>query len=159
VTINGALTVTGLTTLQANATVGGTLGVTGLTTLGVLTVTSNLTVNGSTALNGNAGVNGTFTVAGLTTVNTLDVNGDLHLAGSATLGNAVSDQIHIPGTLLVVDDAEFRADLIHKGTFLGLFNKAPTTKQTVTGSRGGNAALQNLCIALDNYGLIVNNTS
>lgn len=42
---------------------------------------------------------------------------------------------------------------------VSFFNKATVAKQTVTGSRGGNAALQSLLTALANYGLITDSTS
>jgi hypothetical protein len=42
---------------------------------------------------------------------------------------------------------------------LGLFGTASAAQQTVSGSRGGNAALQSLCTALANYGLIIDSTS
>lgn len=46
------------------------------------------------------------------------------------------------------------------GATLGFFaTGTPATKQTVTGSRGGNAALASLCSALAAYGLITNSTS
>lgn len=41
----------------------------------------------------------------------------------------------------------------------GIFGATPVAKQTVTGSRGGNAALASLLTALANYGLITNSTS
>lgn len=42
---------------------------------------------------------------------------------------------------------------------LGVFNTNPTTQQTVTGSRGSNAALASLLTALAAYGLIVDSSS
>lgn len=42
---------------------------------------------------------------------------------------------------------------------VGFFGASGTTKQTVTGSRGGNAALASLLTALANYGLITNSTT
>jgi hypothetical protein len=42
---------------------------------------------------------------------------------------------------------------------LGFFNTTPVVKPTVTGSRGGNAALASLLTALANYGLITNSTT
>lgn len=42
---------------------------------------------------------------------------------------------------------------------LGFFATTPINKPTVTGSRGGNAALASLCTALANLGLITNSTS
>jgi hypothetical protein len=52
----------------------------------------------------------------------------------------------------------FRADL-SGATRLAFHGTAPIAKPTVTGSRGGNAALASLCTALANLGLIVNSTS
>lgn len=42
---------------------------------------------------------------------------------------------------------------------IGFFGTAGAAKPTVTGSRGGNAALESLCTALANLGLITNSTS
>jgi hypothetical protein len=42
---------------------------------------------------------------------------------------------------------------------VGFNNTSPVAKQTVTGSRGGNAALQSLLTALANYGLITDSSS
>ena len=42
---------------------------------------------------------------------------------------------------------------------LGVFNTTPVTQATVTGSRGGNAALASLLTALAGYGLIVDSTT
>lgn len=42
---------------------------------------------------------------------------------------------------------------------IGFFGTGTTTKQTVTGSRGGNAALASLLTALANYGLITDSSS
>lgn len=42
---------------------------------------------------------------------------------------------------------------------LGFFNAAPTAKLTVTGSRGGNAALASLLTQLASYGLITDGSS
>lgn len=44
-------------------------------------------------------------------------------------------------------------------TGIGFFAGTPTAKQTVTGSRGGNAALQSLLTALAAYGLITDSSS
>jgi len=42
---------------------------------------------------------------------------------------------------------------------IGFFSAVPTTRPTITGSRGGNAALANLLSALDTLGLINDNTT
>jgi hypothetical protein len=45
------------------------------------------------------------------------------------------------------------------GGAIGFHNTTPIVKPTVTGSRGGNAALASLLTALANYGLIVNSST
>lgn len=45
------------------------------------------------------------------------------------------------------------------GSSLGFFNVDPVLRPTVTGSRGGNVALQSLLVELSNIGLIIDNTS
>ena len=42
---------------------------------------------------------------------------------------------------------------------IGFFGTSKTTKKTVTGSRGSNAALASLLTALANYGLITDSSS
>jgi hypothetical protein len=42
---------------------------------------------------------------------------------------------------------------------LAFFNGSPTAKQTVTGAKGGNAALASLLTALANYGLITDGST
>jgi hypothetical protein len=50
-------------------------------------------------------------------------------------------------------------DLAHRGTKLGFYNTAPAVKPTVTGSRGGNAALASLLTALAGLGLLTDSSS
>lgn len=45
------------------------------------------------------------------------------------------------------------------GSSIGFFGTAPTTKQTVTGAKGGNAALGSLMTALVAYGLVTDSTT
>ena len=52
-----------------------------------------------------------------------------------------------------------KKDFAHQGTNLGFFNTTPTTKPTVSGSRGGNAALASLLTALAGLGLIIDGSS
>lgn len=73
-------------------------------------------------------------------------------AGSLLVGTNV-DGLTANGSLAIAQD------LAHRGTNLGVFNTTPTTKQTVTGSRGGNAALASLLTALAAYGLITNSST
>jgi hypothetical protein len=50
-------------------------------------------------------------------------------------------------------------DLQHIGSTLGFYNTARIAKPTVSGSRGGNAALASLITALENLGLITDSSS
>jgi len=49
--------------------------------------------------------------------------------------------------------------LEHSGTTLGVFGTSPTTQPTVTGSRGGNAALASLLTALASLGIVVDSST
>jgi len=49
--------------------------------------------------------------------------------------------------------------LAHQGSTLGFFNTTPTTKPTITGSRGDNAALADLLTKLAGLGLLTDSTS
>jgi len=60
-----------------------------------------------------------------------------------------SDEVEIAAAQLKVDPVDG----------IGFYGASIQTKQTVTGSRGGNAALQNLLTALANTGLITDSTT
>lgn len=79
-------------------------------------------------------------------VATLNSGGNL-LVGTATDGMTASGSIAIA------------QDLAHRGSKLGFYNTAPVTKQTVTGSRGGNAALASLLTALATVGEITDSST
>lgn len=53
---------------------------------------------------------------------------------------------------------EFSAGFMTNGN-VGFFGTTPIAKPTVTGSRGGNAALASLLTALSNYGLVTDSTT
>ena len=55
--------------------------------------------------------------------------------------------------------ATFGGDLDHDGSNVGFYDTAPAARQTVTGSRGGNAALQSLLTALSTIGLITDSST
>ncbi len=79
------------------------------------------------------------------------------------------------GDLLVFDGEKYRpsktalsltitqsllvATVQHVGSLYGAFSATPTTKPTVTGSRGGNAALASLLTALATLGWITDSTT
>ncbi len=69
--------------------------------------------------------------SGLTGAGDLDVNGAVAIGGS----------------------------LVHGGSGLAFYGASAQGKQTVTGSRGGNAALNTLLLALANLGLITNSST
>lgn len=68
--------------------------------------------------------------------------------------NPSTDRCHIEKSDLSVRHLTFKAD-----GGLGFFGAGGTTRPTVTGSRGGNAALASLLTALSNLGLITDSTS
>jgi hypothetical protein len=66
------------------------------------------------------------------------------------------------GTLSAYDTAErdcIMWEASGSATMVGFQGTAPIVKPTVTGSRGGNAALASLLTALANYGLVVDSSS
>ena len=62
------------------------------------------------------------------------------------------------GYACLVDGSGNRGVLVGTST-LGFFENTGTTKQTVTGSRGGNAALASLLTALAGYGILTDSTT
>lgn len=54
---------------------------------------------------------------------------------------------------------QITGNLDHDGSNVGFYNTAPAAKQTVTGSRGGNAALASLLTALAAIGLLTDSSS
>jgi hypothetical protein len=51
------------------------------------------------------------------------------------------------------------ASLAHQGTTLGFYDTTPAAKPTVSGSKGGNAALASLMSALSALGLVTDTTT
>lgn len=87
-------------------------------------------------------------------------------AGGATSGNSGDVNIDVgaitSGTQGVVNLGVTDASAINigrSGQSLGFFGTTATTKPTVTGSRGGNAALASLLTSLANLGLITDSTT
>ena len=77
------------------------------------------------------------------------------------LGNvyAVTTQVVDSGGGTLILDGDFAKIAGWSGAKLGFYGTAPASKQTVTGSRGGNAALGSLLSALSAYGFITDSTS
>lgn len=71
-----------------------------------------------------------------------------------------TEQMYVSADRVWIRSAcQIDGDLNHDGGGLGLFATAPVAQQTVSGSRGGNAALASLLTALAAYGLIVDGTT
>jgi hypothetical protein len=174
-TVGGTLGVTGATTLSS------TLGVTGATTL-----SSTLGVTGATTLTG--GISGDTTLTGdLTLQGTgkayrfrrsgsaldLDATGvDLlisNFSGTAFNGtqrsyfrlSADAQNIQVAGKVEFVDSlyGTTRHILDGAANTIAFYGATAAAKQTVTGSRGGNAALASLLTALATYGLVTDSSS
>jgi hypothetical protein len=77
----------------------------------------------------------------------------VELGADTNLYRAGANQIGTDDSLAV------GADLQHWGSKLGLFGTTAVSKPTVTGSRGGNAALASLLTALAQLGLITDSTT
>lgn len=67
--------------------------------------------------------------------------------------------INSTGAVVVANELQVVGDVNLDGTNLGFYGATPGAKPTITGSRGGNAALGNLLTALATLGLITNSTS
>lgn len=148
-----------------------------LTVTGGALITGALTAQGTVSFDGNVSLGNAGT-------DTITVVGALVAQNDVTLGNAAGDTITITGTATFAQNTTFSGgistgassafsggisvaggyaqstgDFTLPNTNLGFFGAAANSKQTVTGSRGGNAALQSLLSALANYGLITDSSS
>lgn len=84
---------------------------------------------------------------------------DTVLSRSGTKTLQLADNAGAAAKLNVTGELELDGALNHDGTTVGFYGTAPATKQTVSGSRGGNAALTSLLTALATLGLITNSSS
>lgn len=78
--------------------------------------------------------------------------------GYVDAGDALAAQLTgatFTGDVIVATDASFR----HLGSGLGFYGATAATKQTISGSRGGNAALADLLTKLAALGLITDSTT
>lgn len=83
-------------------------------------------------------LSGTLVGAGIT-CSTLQVNTGATITNGLTVGGTIS--------------------FTSSGGAFGIFGSTPNTRQNITGSRGGNAALASLLSGLANYGLVTDSTS
>lgn len=169
VTTSGAATLASAA-VTGNATVGGTFGVTGYTTL------AGGQANGNWAIFGNLSAFGTGKAYRFRTDGSsldLEATGvDLIVSNwSGTnfdgtqrsylrfAANALASQW--AGKVEFVDALYGAAKHTLDGTAnqIGFYGAAPAAKQTVSGSRGGNAALASLLTALATYGLVTDGST
>jgi hypothetical protein len=176
VAVGTTLGVTGASTLTGNVTVGGTLAVTGATTLtGAVTLTGGISGN-ATLTGGDLTIQGTGKAyrfrrggGGLD----LEATGaDLvvsNWSGTAFDGtqrsylrlSADAQNMQVAGKVEFVDALYGATKHVLDGAAntIGFYGATAAAKQTVSGSRGGNAALASLITALATYGLITDGTS
>jgi hypothetical protein len=81
------------------------------------------------------------------------MDNDLTLNGGLVMSAGGGNILMAGGTYASIDE------LHHGSGGLGFYGTAATTKKTVTGSRGGNAALASLLTQLAAYGLITDSSS
>jgi hypothetical protein len=156
-TANAGLTVAGGTTttgtLNAGATSATTLSTSSTASLHDAAITAGLSVGGTSTL---AGVS-----AGATSVTTLNASGLITGGAGLTIsaGNTSLAGTTTAVTLTASNTLTAQANFLHTGSAFAMFGSAAQTKQTITGSRGGNAALANLLSALANHGMITDSTT
>jgi hypothetical protein len=80
-------------------------------------------------------------------------------ATSTMTGGATSWTLDAAAIINIGTIAATSVKIGRSGQSIGFFATTPIAKPTVTGSRGGNSALQNLLTELANLGLITNSTS
>lgn len=187
-TASGATTLNSTLSVSGAATLASTLAVTGATTLSAALTgttaafTSTVRSEGTLTCGTTAGVhqdldtdeviwyNGATRLGevGMTTgsvwyvhlgspaenaiVATKDAGVELYYNNSKTLET-------VSGGAKTTGAHQITGNLDHDGSNVGFYNTTPTTKQTVTGSRGGNAALASLLTGLAAIGLITDSSS
>lgn len=143
---------------DTTVTLGNNLSLYQLDVTGDARVSDDLTVVGDLTAD-----RGAFGAASFDGTEELLVNGQSRLKGAVEI---------TAGGLSVVGGSLFQSGLTVQGGFAhqtgtfttanvnhGFFGSAAIAKPTVSGSRGGNAALNSLCSELANLGLITNSTS
>lgn len=153
-TIDGATTIsTGGAAITGNSSVTGTLAVSGQVDIG-----DSLSFSGApeALVVGNTDGNAEIMI-GQSSTRGLEI----YWLYNATAGNATALIQTFSGAnqLQLMRDGAGALVLGGASSNVGFFNGAGTTKQTVTGSRGGNAALASLLTALAAYGLLTDSSS
>jgi len=111
---------------------------------------ASLTGAGQTNPSGALTQGGDFFIDGTLFVNTAEMAHIFNPVGTLTLDGNLVEIGFGGGTGVLVASAS---------TFLAFYGSAPVPRQTVFGSRGGNAALASLLTALDTMGLIIDSST
>ena len=114
----------------------------------------SLKANDLIYLNNSAGASGSLPADIRTTV----FNGD-YIGYSTSINGILAVVGGVPALQMQAAQTTITNSLSLTGSGIGFFGTSPTTKPTVTGSRGGNAALTSLLTALATLGLITNSTT
>lgn len=115
--------------------------------------------DGLTVNEGGGSTNGKFRVEGAGDANLLEtdaVNATVQVGAAVAADSA---KFFVDGKISCATECEINGDLNHDGTNIGFYGVAPVARPDVTGSRGGNVALQNLLTALASQGLITDSTT
>jgi hypothetical protein len=157
ITASGTITAGGLITASAGAAVtDGNLYVgTDDSVRGLLRIYSSATTGGRLVLYCDTGASiDNYSIRGL--------DDDLDVLQEAT---TILRYVHatsswdFTGDVTVGNDLNIAANFNHDGSFVGFYGATPGAKPTITGSRGGNAALADLLTELANLGLITDSSS
>jgi hypothetical protein len=92
---------------------------------------------------------GTTAAGGSRTANTI-----IDTTGGVFIRSGGNNRVTASGSIVTIN-----ASLAHTGTSVGFYSTSAAVKQTVSGSRGGNAALASLLTALATVGLITDSSS
>lgn len=87
--------------------------------------------------------------------NTYSLTVDPNIAGPSTVNISANNTGAGAGNLAIAAKTAINLN----SPFLGFYNTTASSRQNITGSRGGNAALASLLTALAGYGLIIDNTT
>lgn len=160
------LAVARLAASVALAASGTTFGTGPLTVTGVVTASSTLTV--AALLTASAGITsgGTLTVSaggasivGTTTLAVTTISGLVTLNGGLTVATGATNMQTLTTCSAGFTVSGGNINLGAAGANLAFFGATNVLKQTVTGSRGANAALASLLTTLANYGLVTDSSS
>jgi hypothetical protein len=100
-----------------------------------------------------------FRVEGATDQNLLVTDGPNNAVAIGAATRADSAKLYVAGKISTSDEMEINGALNHDGSTIGLNGNTPVAKGTITGSRGGNAALASLLAFLASRGDITDSST